>query len=49
MPRIETWKKVISIVGFLTLELGHVIDNKILIITGGVSTLIGLTLILTLK
>lgn len=49
MPKIETWKKIISIVGFLTLEIGHTINSKILIITGGISIMIGLTLILTIK
>ena len=49
MEKLKPWNKIISIVGFVTLELGHFTNSNTLIIIGGISTIIGITTMIFIK
>lgn len=40
--RFKIWNKILSITGFITLQIGYFLESPILIIIGGVSTIIGI-------
>ena len=47
--RIQTWKKIITIVGLLTLEVGHLTRNPIIILLGLTSSIAGVILMFIYK
>lgn len=49
MVKIETWKKIISVVGIITQTIGYFMGSKLLIVVGLASTIIGIILIFILK
>ena len=49
MVKIDTWKKIISIVGIITQTVGYFINSTTLIITGMISSIIGMLFIVLLR
>lgn len=46
---ISAWKKLITIIGLLTLEIGHLTEEPALIITGLTSSIAGIILMFITK
>ncbi len=46
---MSTWKKIISIVGLLTIEIGHLINEPVLMIVGLTSSIAGIILMFIIK
>ena len=40
--RFKIWNKILSITGFVTLQLGYFVESRVLIIIGGISTILGI-------
>jgi len=49
MSKIELWKKIISVVGIITMTIGHFINSPTLIIVGLISSIIGIVLVFIIK
>jgi len=47
--KIEAWKKIFTITGLLTLEVGHLMESQILIIIGLILSIVGTLLMFIFK